>query len=78
VGPHAKFNASFHHVAAWRFYKIRPPKGAADPTKTDPQYCHYDEAHKDYVYTDGWKRFLIQEMKKAGQYEKVMKARTPK
>jgi len=61
-------------VAAWRFYGIRPKTGATDPMKTDTQYCHYDEAHRDYVYTDAWKRFLIQEMKKPGQYETIMEA----
>lgn len=71
-GPEAKFSASCHHAAACQFYKIRPPKGAADPTKTDIQYCHYDEAHKDYVFTDAWKKFLIQEMRKPGQYQKIM------
>jgi len=74
VGSTAKFNASYHHVAACRFYKIRPGRGDSDPTKTNTRYCHYDEAHKDYVYTDSWTAFLIQEMKKAGQYEKVVKA----
>lgn len=73
-GPGAKFTASHQHVGAWRLYKIRPPKNAADPAKTDTQYCQYDEAHRDYVYTEAWKKFLIQEMRKPGQYEKIMKA----
>jgi len=37
------------------------------------KYCHYDEAHDDYVYTDEWVNFLKTEMAKEGQYEKVMK-----
>jgi hypothetical protein len=75
-GPNSKFTASYHHVGAWRLYSIRPPKGAADPTKTDQRYCYYDEAHRDYVYTDAWKKFLILEMRKLGQYQKVMQAYT--
>lgn len=75
VGPTAKFVASSQHVAAWRFYKVRPPKSATDPSKTNPRYCHYDEVHKDYVYTDAWKQFLIQEMKRPGQYQEVIKVR---
>jgi len=69
-----KFSASYHHAAACQFYKVRPPKSDTDRTKTKTQYCHYDEAHKDYVYTDAWKKFLVQEMKKPGQYQKVMEA----
>jgi len=48
--------------------------GATNPAKTNTQYCHYDEAHKDYVYTDAWKKFLVQEMKKPSQYQKVIEA----
>jgi len=72
IGKDAKFNASSHHVRATRYYKVRPSKGE-DKRKTDPRYCHYDEAHNDYVYTDEWVNFLKTEMAKEGQYEKVMK-----
>jgi hypothetical protein len=71
VGVDAKFTASSHHARAARFYKARPNRGE-DKRKTNPKYCHYDEAHDDYVYTDEWVRFLESEMAKAGQYEKVM------
>jgi hypothetical protein len=73
-GPKAKFGPSYHHAAACRFYEIRPCKGSGDPTKTKTQYCHYDEAHKDYVYTDAWKSHLMQEMRKPGQYQKITEA----
>lgn len=73
-GEDARFSASYHHVGAWRLYNIRPPKDASDPTKTNPKYCHYDEAHRDYVYTDAWKTLLIHELKKPGQYQKIMDA----
>lgn len=75
AGQECKFNASYHHVRACFFYQIRPRKGVGDPRKTDVKYCQYDEPHKDYVYTEAWKQFLIEEMKKPGQYEKVMRSR---
>lgn len=53
MGQDAKFTASHHHVRAARYYKVRP-KREEDKRKTDPKYCHYDEAHDDYVYTDEW------------------------
>jgi len=73
VGSTKKFNASYHHVRACHFYKIRPKRGEGDVRKTDIQYCQYDDAHRDYVYTEAWKRFLLSELKKPGQYEKVLK-----
>ena len=74
VGPQAQFVASYQHVAAYKYYKVRPKKGQGDPNSTDSKYCHYDEAHRDYTYTQQWVEFLKNEMKKPGQYEKVMKA----
>lgn len=26
------------------------------------KYCHWDEPHRDYVYTDEWIKFLITEL----------------
>jgi len=72
VGNGTKFNASYHHAKACTFYKIRPQKGQGDPRKTIPAYCQYDDAHKDYVYTVAWRDFLIAEMKKPGQYLKIV------
>ena len=73
-GDSKKFTASSHHVRAARYYKIRPKKGE-DKRKTDPKYCHYDEAHDDYVYTHEWVNYLKSEMVKEGQYEAVMKTK---
>jgi hypothetical protein len=42
------------HVKMWKKYKVRESKEAC---KT--QYCQYDEAHKDYIYTGEWVDFLI-------------------
>ncbi len=72
-GVSVKFNASYHHVRACQFYKVRPRTGNGDPRATNTQFCQYDEAHRDYVYTESWKKFLIAEMKKPGQYEKVLR-----
>lgn len=44
-------------------FNIRPyPEFLADtdPFDTNTKYCHYDEAHKDYLYQDEWVDFLIQ------------------
>ena len=70
-GKNARFVASYHHARACYFYKIRPHKHDPHPENTDARFCHYDAAHKDYVYTNQWVNFLIAEVKKPGQYEKI-------
>ena len=42
------------HADAWRFFKARPSSGAKDPAACKPDFCVYDEAHKDYLYTSAW------------------------
>jgi hypothetical protein len=74
VSDTAKFTPSYHHVAACQFYKIRPQNNSDNLYDTDLKYCQYDEPHKDYVYTNAWKQFLIKEMKKQGQYNKIIEA----
>jgi hypothetical protein len=66
------FTASYHHAKACAFYKVRPKKGDPHPEKTRVEFCQYDAAHKDYVFTEQWVAFLIEEMKKPGQYQKVL------
>lgn len=72
LGTSVRFSPSSHHARAWKFYKIRPAKGAADPRKTNSIFCQYDDAHKDYVYTDKWVNHLIAEFQKPGQLDRVL------
>jgi len=58
-----KFNASYHHAAAWRKHGIRPELGAPDPSVCDARYCAYDKVHNDYVYTQAWVDLLIEEVR---------------
>jgi hypothetical protein len=74
-GKDRRFNASYHHALACQFYKIRPKTGDPQPEKTKLDMCQYDAAHKDYVYTDKWATFLMEEMKKPGQYQKLLDSR---
>lgn len=75
-GQDNRFVASYHHANACQFYKIRPKPGDKHPEKTDTRYCHYDAAHKDYVFTEQWVAFLKNELKKPGQYEKIKKGQS--
>jgi hypothetical protein len=52
---------SFHtHLCLYRLFAIRPPGSAEDPFDTDTKYCHYDEAHNDYVYQESWPQLIIE------------------
>lgn len=56
-----KINHSDHkHIQA--IFKIRPYKEFGedqDPFETNTKYCHYDEAHNDYLYQERWVNFLV-------------------
>ncbi|WP_151707176.1 DUF3644 domain-containing protein [Acinetobacter sp. TUM15064] len=44
-------------------FKIRPYSDFSpdsDAFETNPDYCHYDEPHNDYLYQDEWITFLIE------------------
>lgn len=45
------------HAKAWKYYKVRKQGTQADGC--DTRYCQYDEAHRDYVYTQAWIDFLL-------------------
>ena len=55
------FNLTYH-TYAYRKFKARPPGNAPDPTATNPSYCIYDAAHRDYVYTPAWVLKLLHEL----------------
>lgn len=73
VGPDYRFTPSYHHAKAHQYYGIRPPAGDPNPSRTDATYCLYDEPHRDYVYTHAWRDFLVDEMRKPGQYRKMLR-----
>jgi hypothetical protein len=72
IGKDMKFSSSYHHSWACIFYKIRPSKKSSKPEKTTTEFCQYDAAHKDYVYTEKWVTFLCEELRKPGQYNKII------
>jgi hypothetical protein len=59
------------HIRAWRHYKVRPPSGHPHPERTVPQYCVYDRAHRDYLYTEAWIEFLIRDLADPDRYAAV-------
>lgn len=43
-------------------FSIKPTKEDGeniDPFETNTKYCHYDEAHNDYLFKEEWNSFII-------------------
>lgn len=51
---------SHWHVEMWKKYKVRPPSKAKNKADCKTDYCTYDRAHSDYLYTDAWVQLLLE------------------
>ncbi len=60
------------HVSCYRHFNVRPKKGDPNPGFCDTRYCYYDKVHEDYIYTPAWVDFLVQELTKPENYEKIL------
>ena len=50
----------YDHKCLYYLFSIRPiSEENLDLFETNTKYCHYDEAHEDYVYRELWAEFLI-------------------
>ena len=49
------------HTAMWKQQKVRPKSGVKEKTNTISEYCVFDSAHRDYLYTPAWIDFLIKQ-----------------
>lgn len=59
---------SHWHVEMWRKYKVRPTSNSKNKADCKTDYCTYDRAHSDYLYTDAWISLLLdKELKKQKQ-----------
>ena len=67
-----KFNTTFH-TRCWQKYDVRPAANSKHPEATKQEYCVYDSAHKDYLYTPAWVDFLVRKMQDEGEYQSLVK-----
>jgi hypothetical protein len=66
------FRVSSHtHTMAWRHHKVRPPQSDAKPERTRQEYCVYDDAHEDYLYTRAWVELLARDLADGAKFEEV-------
>lgn len=59
------------HIRAWRRFGVRPASGDPHPERTQAEFCVYDPAHKDYLYTPAWTEKLVREMTEPRGYEAI-------
>ena len=54
-----RFKPSHEMSHFWRKHKVRPAKKDPNPKNTKSEWCVYDTAHSDYLYTDACIKWLI-------------------
>jgi hypothetical protein len=60
------------HQRAWKFFNVRPPTGAADPTTTDDKYCRWDRLLNGYGYTSAWIDKLVGALNDPNTYRQIV------
>lgn len=59
------------HSDAWRHFNVRPPSEAPRPEQCRTEFCIYDEAHRDYLYTQAWVNKCIQAFSSADTFREI-------
>lgn len=70
-----KFNVNVHALC-WKRYGARPESNSKTPQVTNVKYCVWDNAHQDYVYTQEWVIFLIEELKDENKFNALFQKKT--
>ena len=63
---------TYDHKLCYEHFKTRPPGGSADPSACNPQFCVYDDLHKDYCYKPEWVDFIAQKLGDPALYETII------
>lgn len=61
------------HTNAWKLYKIR--SRTRIPQGCKPEYCQFDDAFKDFIYTEEWVDFLCKKVSNPEEFERIKKYR---
>ncbi len=57
------------HTCAWKLYKVRTREPKPEGCRTE--FCQYDEAHRDFVYTEHWVQFLIEKVTDPQEFHRI-------
>lgn len=59
------------HTQSWRYFKARPPKDADNKAATRADFCRWNPAFEQYVYTEAWVGFLNRKLSDDATYDAV-------
>lgn len=68
----------YDHQLCFKYFRVRPSKGATDPSACNNLYCQYDDLHKDYGYKPEWVNFLIEKLSNGNDYSIIITNRKKK
>jgi len=62
------------HTSCWKKYKVRPTTQDEDQSKTESDFCVYDEAFGQHMYTEKWVDYLVEKMSDEEEYQSLFKS----
>lgn len=62
-----------NHTNAWKLYNVRPRMRI--PQGCNLRYCQFDDAFKDFIYTQEWVEFLCEKIRDPDEFEKIKRYR---
>ncbi|MCC2322290.1 DUF3644 domain-containing protein [Cellulomonas xiejunii] len=60
------------HTQAWRYFQVRPAADAPNAAATKSDFCRYNPAFRQYVYTPQWVTYLIRHLSDPTTYDAIM------
>ncbi len=67
-----RFRVHHDHTRCWKHYEVRPSPGSDHPERTKGDFCRYNEAFHEYVYTEAWVKFLVRKLSDEEEFEEVL------
>ena len=61
----------YTHTRAWKAYGVRPATDAAEKSRTQPEFCVYDQLANTYGYKPAWVNFLCRKLKDEQEFARV-------
>jgi hypothetical protein len=66
-----RLHHAWHHHRAALHYQVRPPSGSAHPERTKGEFCRWNSAFSQHVYTEAWVDFLTRRLKDSAEFQRA-------